>query len=448
MNGTAEHSASRDVFHTSAMTNTVKTRHRVGFVGERWPEVLETRRADFENAFLKNTGDALGIFPDKAEKITCDEEKGDTVVAFVVVHPREQRAGDIDKILRRAPYEDVWALYYAAIGTSASGPVTTFHRVGFIGNKWGDVVDKDWDRFSTAFITDTASALDVPPTDIRIVDYTVGDDIIVDIYVTHPGVDSEVEIDNKLDQYEYWRVWDLYAVGEDVVSSADMHDDPLAVMKQQPEGGVTPIASVGANYRSQPTMPPRKDYYQLNSSAPVSSSSAARGDVLPPLQVGSRSLNLSSIGARSRTQSNRSTVSQPQTHRERRLSSATRHSSRRVNLRELESELSRKQCNRAKQERQEQLNRSVERAGTLQRAKELTPHQTGSFLPPISSRNNNYVGDSRQGGDRRSPGAYSLQSNTSRTFPSSGTSNSNSDRFKPYRTPSRSPSQRRTPKRK
>jgi hypothetical protein len=431
-------------------TPTVSSRHRVGFVGERWPLILQEEKDAFTSAFIKGTADKLGFAPDTVDRVQCNNETGDTIVTFHITHPSSMPSKEIDVTLRTAPYEDVWKLYYGSVAGAAafhSGETTSFHRVGFVGNKWRDVIDRDTDRFRDAFVADTAAALDISPQAVKIADYAVAEDIVVDFYVTHRNTESDAVIDDKLDVYDYHRVWDLYGIPNEV--DERLRDVPL-VMKRSPASRRSSPASTRRLRSQEPSSrldldgtcptcqrrwsPEHLAAMQYNSysrlrAAPSNGSSngdAVIGSVkddniplthrtTPPTyqrRLRNRSPAMSSEcrtphlrsgqaetvnpprGAQTSPRAPRSlryaegnSSLVPHPPRQRRLSSATRHRQRRVNLRELESELSKKERERTYHERQEQLDREMRRSMTLSRTSlsTTTPHTSisRSFLPPI-----------------------------------------------------------------
>ncbi|KPI86567.1 hypothetical protein ABL78_4342 [Leptomonas seymouri] len=428
-------------------TAMVCTRHRVGFVGERWPIVLQDERDAFTSAFIKGTADKLGFAPDTVDKVQCDNDTGDTIVTFHIKHLSTMPSKNIDVLLRTAPYEDVWKLYYGRVaGASVPRPneIVSFHRVGFVGNKWRDVMDRDTDRFRDAFVADTAAALHISPQAVQFADYAVAEDIVVDFYVSHPSTESDEVVDDMLDSYDYHRVWSLYGISNEVDELS--RNVPL-VMKRSPTsrrlrsqkqsstslelGGPCPTCQrrwspesgqrLGPNYSPVRASPccagshgdavqgskdagtsldhrtsPSVHQRRVRNPSPATSSESrtpyqrsGQGEVVSPQRKAQTSPHVShSSRSNQNSYTNSSLVPHPPRHR--RLSSATRHRQRRVNLRELEGELSRKERERTYQERQDQLDREVRRLMTLSRtslnATSSNTSISGSFLPPIAAR--------------------------------------------------------------
>ncbi|KAL7697614.1 hypothetical protein NQL31_002662 [Lotmaria passim] len=436
----------------------VHTRHRVGFVGERWPVILQNDKDAFCAAFIKGTCEKLGFGPDAVDRVRCDNNTGDTIVTFHIAHPTSISGKEIDLTLRNAPYEDIWKLYYGSVaeaGAFHTGEITSFHRVGFVGNKWRDVIDRDTDRFRNAFAADTAAALNISPQAVSIADYAVAEDIVVDFYVTHPSTESDLKIDNKLEVYDYHRVWDLYGIPNE--ADEGQRDVPL-VMKRSPASRRSSPASTQRLWsqemisaldldgscptcrrRWSPEHPPLVPYNSHSQVRTTFSNASSNGDALrdstkddhlpavrrttppvyqrrfqssiPATSSGWRTPYLRSGQAETvrpprgaetspraprllrytgRDSNSTSSSLVPHPPRQRRLSSATRHRQRRVNLRELEGELSKKERERTYRERQEQLEREIRRSMTLSRTSlsATTPNTSisRSFLPPIPTR--------------------------------------------------------------
>ncbi|KPA84427.1 hypothetical protein ABB37_02402 [Leptomonas pyrrhocoris] len=426
----------------------VNTRHRVGFVGERWPIILKDERDAFTAAFIKGTAAKLGFAPETVDKVQSSSETGDTIVTFHIKHPSSMPSKNIDVMLRTAPYEDVWKLYYGSVNGGEelhAGETTSVHRVGFVGNKWREVIDCDNERFRNAFAVDTAAALNLSPQAVKIADYAVAEDIVVDFYVTHRDTESDAAIDDRLELYDYRRVWELYGIPNEADERS--RDVPL-VMKRSPASrhlrshesstvldlaetcptcrrrwspGHVPLVShsshlqvrftpsytssngdavqdslrEGSTPLARHTTPPRYKR-RLRNGSPAT---GAEGRT-PHLRSGEAEGGSRQWGAQTsprvpryadgghHNSTNTSLVPHPP--RQRRLSSATRHRQRRVNLRELEGELSRKERERTYHERQDQLDREMRRSMTLSRTSLSTTSPntsvSRSFLPSIPAR--------------------------------------------------------------
>ncbi|AYU82310.1 Flagellar Member 8 [Leishmania donovani] len=433
-----------------AVPETVSTKHRVGFVGNQWSTILKTQRDDFVAAFVKGTGEKLGYEPDSVTKVQCDESTGDTIVSFSVTHPSVLPRKQIDLVLRSAPYADVWKLYYKNTPPEEQetihNDVTTFHRVGFVGSKWKEVRNRGMARFIEAFAAGTATALNVTPQAVRIADYAVADDIVVDFYVTHPGTDTEEVIDAKLEQFDYQRVWDLYGIPSEAdeqqrvvpcvmkCSNASRRTSPSSTCRLRMPGTNSVSQADSVCPRCQRQFSSKQEFLQPDESSgwnpqPMHSHTSSISDAVrtalmedsysairkpsptPPLphlahryaphqrSEGQTSQQPSAHQTRGisfirgaqmtprvpwHTSVNNSLIPHPP--RQRSLSNTTRYRQRRVNLRELESELSRKQRQHKHQERQQQLDREMRRSlncSKLSMSTGPTINVSRSFLPPI-----------------------------------------------------------------
>ncbi|KAG5494507.1 hypothetical protein GH5_02530 [Leishmania sp. Ghana 2012 LV757] len=431
------------------VTGTVSTKHRVGFVGKGWTSILKTQKDEFVAAVIKGTGEKLGFALDSVDKVHCNEDTGDTIVTFHVTHPSALPSKHIDVVLRSAPYADVWKLYYESAPPETQektdAGVTTFHRVGFVGGTWKDVISRDFARFSDAFVADSATALSVTPQAVKIADYAVADDIVVDFYVSHPVADSEELIDSKLEQFDYQRVWDLYGTINQVdeqqrVVPCVMKRSPTSRLKSPPSpplvrmpltSSIFPIDGFCPSCRRR--FSPQQEFPQSGDSGscypqPVHShASSVRDTVRATLTAGSslalgRPSPLPQIARRispheswewpalqppsvQRTRGTSLTRSAqtvprapwypsgnnltPHPPRTRSPSKTKRRHQRRINLRELESEVSRRQRQRKHQERQEQLDREMRRSLNCSRSSlsaGATTNFPRSFLPTIPAR--------------------------------------------------------------
>ncbi|KAG5493741.1 hypothetical protein JIQ42_02116 [Leishmania sp. Namibia] len=431
------------------VTGTVSTKHRVGFVGKGWTSILKTQKDEFVAAVIKGTSEKLGFALDSVDKVHCNEDTGDTIVTFHVTHPNALPSKHIDVVLGSAPYADVWKLYYENAPPEAQektdAGVTTFHRVGFVGGKWRDLISRDFARFNDAFVADSATALSVTPQAVKIADYAVADDILVDFYVTHPVADSEELIDSKLEQFDYQRVWDLYGTINQVdkqqrVVPCVMKRSPTSRLKSPPSpplvrmpltSSIFPIDGFCPSCRRR--FSPQQEFPQSGDSGswypqPVHShASSVRDTVRATLTEGS-SLSLGrpsplpqiarrispheswewpalqppSVQQTRGTSLTRSAQTVPRAPwypsgnnliphppRTRSPSKTKRRHQRRINLRELESEVSRRQRQRKHQERQEQLDREMRRSLNCSRSSlsaGATTNFTRSFLPTIPAR--------------------------------------------------------------
>nr|CAJ2479804.1 unnamed protein product [Leishmania braziliensis] len=437
----------------SNVPETVSTKHRVGFVGHWWTVILKTHKDDFVAAFVRDTDEKLGYAPDSVDKVQCNEDTGDTIVTFRVTHPSTLLSKNIDLLLRSAPYADVWALYYKYAPSGAQEEtcigVTTYHRVGFVGSKWKDVLGRDMARFKDAFAADTATALNITPQVVRIADYAVADDIVVAFYVTHSVTDSEQAVDAKLELFNYQRVWDLYG---NLNEMDELQRVVPCVMKRSPASHHTSSSLSGRPWAQHTSsvsatggfcpncrgsFSPQQEFLQLGESGgwqaqSVHSHCSSSGDAVhttlmednylairrsprtPPIPQLARRFT---SHARSEMKTSQSSSVQhrggtsiahgaqmtprppwypstnsshiPHPPRQHSFSNTTRHLQRRVNLRELESELSHKQRKRKYQERQEQLDREMRRSLNCSRSSHSTGANTSvprGFLPHIPVR--------------------------------------------------------------
>ncbi|KAG5469949.1 hypothetical protein CUR178_02091 [Leishmania enriettii] len=431
------------------VTETVSTKHRVGFVGKGWTCILKTQKDEFVAAVIKGTGEQLGFALDSVDKVLCDEDTGDTIVTFHVTHPSALPSKHIDVVLRSAPFADVWKLYYenapAETQEKTDAEVTTFHRVGFVGGKWRDLISRDYARFNDAFVADSATALSVTPQAVKIADYAVADDIVVDFYVSHPVADSEELVDSKLEQFDYQRVWDLYGTVNQVdeqqrVVPCVMKRSPTSRLKSPPSpplvrmpltSSIFPIEGFCPSCRRR--FSPQQEFPQSFDSGswfsrPVhrhassvcdtvgatltegSSLALRRPSPLP--QIARRisphegcewpALQPPSVQRMRGTSLTRSAQTVPRAPwypsgnnliphppRGRSPSKTKRRHQRRINLRELESEVSRRQRQRKHQERQEQLDREMRRSLNCSRSSlsaGATANFPQSFLPIIPAR--------------------------------------------------------------
>ncbi|KAG5469592.1 hypothetical protein LSCM1_02823 [Leishmania martiniquensis] len=429
---------------------TLSTKHRVGFVGHRWTTILKMQRDDFVAAFRKGTGEKLGVEPDSVDKVQCNDDTGDTIVTFHVTHSSALPSKRIDLLLRSAPYSDVWKLYYENAPPESQEEVddgvATFHRVGFVGSKWKDLISRDLARFNDAFVADTATALSVTPQAVKIADYAVADDIVVDFYVAHAVTGSEELIDAKLEQFDYQHVWELYGTTNEVdeqqrVVPCVMKRSPTshrtspsspALLRMPLSSSLFPVDGFCPSCRRR--FSPQQELPQLGNGGgwypqPVHSHASSVGDTVratltegnsvafdrpsplppvakkltpreswelqtwqPPNVQRARGTSLTrgaQTAPRAPWYPSGNTYLVPHPPRRRSPSKTKRRRQRRIDLRELESELSRKQRQRKHQERQEQLDREMRRSLNCSRSS-LPPGTTAnlprSFLPPIPAR--------------------------------------------------------------
>eukprot|EP00796_Vickermania_ingenoplastis_P010640 gene10640-7388_t len=178
-------------------------RVRVGFQGIRWPHLLQKHREAVLSAFIQDTIAALASGAIMVDKIKAGKEG--LTVELSTLREGFQAPKELLQRLNAAPYTRIWRLYKGVRKT-----LTTFHRLGFVGEHWPYVLQGEWDAFFTGFVSDTADILSVPLTAIRVTGCSLEHGAVVDFYVTHSRKLTEAQIDTLLSPQQFRRVWTLY----------------------------------------------------------------------------------------------------------------------------------------------------------------------------------------------------------------------------------------------
>ncbi|CAD2221390.1 hypothetical protein, conserved [Angomonas deanei] len=330
----------------------ITTKHRVGFVGELWPKIIADQNAAFRACFCDDTKETLP-YDFQFMTVDCNEKRGDTVVTFSVEHPSSVKSKSVDEILRAAPYDRVWKLYYDSedpFATIVEPEFTTFHRVGFVGDKWGSVVEESWDELCRNFVGDSASVFDLGPERIRVVGYTCREnDIVLDFLAVHTETVDEKVLNGKLDSCAYKKVWDLYPTSRAGVPPSDIRR----------------VEQICPNCRSTVDVKPTKRN-------------------LPPLKRTGPAAKRSNPVSEAKRSVDQLKPCPPKVRKNsaRRPSSAARQR-RRLNLRKLEEEIAEKQMQKEKEERQNQLEREARRSRLGSRTNTPYSRSQSTTLPLI-----------------------------------------------------------------
>ncbi|KAH9577746.1 hypothetical protein LSM04_002153 [Trypanosoma melophagium] len=195
------------------------------FEGDDWDLVVGNNRGKLEDAFCKETADALDVSPNQVVVTNC--RIGSLLVDFKV---RGCRLSD-EEMLKRTDaheYREVYALYAprvrgagdasAAVGrrsldnaAGAGDLVVTAHHVGFEGPGWEGVLAEKQQDLLQAFVGDTAEYLSVDKDDVfdTVMTYADGG-LRVDFDLRHPTTLSEENVNVELEACKYKTVWALY----------------------------------------------------------------------------------------------------------------------------------------------------------------------------------------------------------------------------------------------
>ncbi|KAG5493740.1 hypothetical protein JIQ42_02115 [Leishmania sp. Namibia] len=95
---------------TSASSELAVTRHKIGFKGEEWSDIVLEHRKAIAEAFQSDTAEALGISCDDVFDISLFENS--FTVYFAVRHPGSLSKSDVKRILVTGAYLRVWKFYF------------------------------------------------------------------------------------------------------------------------------------------------------------------------------------------------------------------------------------------------------------------------------------------------------------------------------------------------
>eukprot|EP00796_Vickermania_ingenoplastis_P010646 gene10646-7394_t len=245
----------RDPSPVPVVARTVKRRLRIGFEGTEWEGLLEEEKEQFLLAFEKDTDRTLNV--PCAVRVHRVQVLRDRVVVEVDVKVRDRTSCDTAvRQLRGGSYENVWCFYRRALETSSSYEetstpssepyvVTTFHRVGYVGKGWADVLRQYSDYFLSAVVQDIGEMLGVDVNMIRVTGLSFQQGAVVDFYAAHLSSWSETEIDAILAPQRCERVWGLYREVLLAQRAARRLVAPHAAAERQPESSPETIAADG-----------------------------------------------------------------------------------------------------------------------------------------------------------------------------------------------------------
>ncbi|KAG5476496.1 hypothetical protein LSCM1_04208 [Leishmania martiniquensis] len=187
----------------------VTTSHQVGFDGDDWVYVLRDKMTELQEAFVSCTADTFNVCTEnvKNTKYTL----GGLIVDFELTHPAWLTEKEIDERLIACSYERVWDLY----GYHPWDPTKvteTSHEVCFDGPGWAAVLEFHRKELEECFQQDTATALEVQPSDVRIDGANYAKErLFMRATVTHHIFQDNELMQEQLRRYPYEAVWKLYA---------------------------------------------------------------------------------------------------------------------------------------------------------------------------------------------------------------------------------------------
>ncbi|KEG05596.1 mitotubule-associated protein Gb4, partial [Trypanosoma grayi] len=150
----------------------VWTQHHVGFEGEDWDYVLETKQDDMLFAFVGDTAEEFGMDEDHIRNVEMICENSSLLVDFEMRLPAAQSVAEAKKRLDNCKYSGLWALYEPRPAVEVK-MVTTTHEVGFEGGDWDYVLEKRSADAEKAVIIGSAQALQCERGDVS--------DVVLDV---------------------------------------------------------------------------------------------------------------------------------------------------------------------------------------------------------------------------------------------------------------------------
>ncbi|CCW70716.1 unnamed protein product [Phytomonas sp. Hart1] len=189
------------------------------FNGEDWPAVLVSRKTEFEEAFVRDVGDAMGPSP---VAVTVRDVSAETQCA--VVHYEVTLEGvfarDVDDVLRDYPFPNVWAWYHhlrknLVREPNAQGGSAVLRERDrlvhfFEGETWGDIVMRYRSKVKAAFKADKAVCLTAKVGNILIHSIETTVDGVNIVYSLKGVKRTRLEVEKKSEAYDYPKMWALY----------------------------------------------------------------------------------------------------------------------------------------------------------------------------------------------------------------------------------------------
>ncbi|EPY19331.1 mitotubule-associated protein Gb4 [Strigomonas culicis] len=180
------------------------------FKGASWEVIVEKKRNELRDAFVADTAEALDTDTEKVQLTSVYTTEGGLVVNF-----RTQKDGagyeEVARACREGEYTRTWELYRQF---SDDGFVISEHEVGFDGENWRYVVEKNKTVLVNTFVMATAEELGLQRrhvTDLKPAVDSKGVSFKFD--VKRPKEWKNKEIDTKLSECAYTAVWELYEMG-------------------------------------------------------------------------------------------------------------------------------------------------------------------------------------------------------------------------------------------
>ncbi|GET89559.1 microtubule-associated protein, putative [Leishmania tarentolae] len=188
--------------------NWVTTSHQVGFDGEDWMYVVQDKMQELHDAFVSCTAELFHMRP---EHVTNTKYTlGSLIVDFELTHPAKLDEEEIKKQLAECPYEPVWELYgyHPWVPTEV---MQTTHNICFEGPGWETVLESQREELEERFKQDTATALEVEPSDVHIDSAECAEEcLFISTTITHHIFQDNELLQEQLTRYPYEEVWKLY----------------------------------------------------------------------------------------------------------------------------------------------------------------------------------------------------------------------------------------------
>ncbi|KAK7194352.1 microtubule-associated protein [Novymonas esmeraldas] len=188
--------------------------HAKEFPGDNWEECLRNSRGEIEQAFVNDTADAAGVAAARVSvrAVTANEE-GMRVTYDVAPAEDEAEAEDgqeradegaVAAAVEAYPYPSVWALYQ-------DETITTAHALSFESPDWGYIVRRRRWELARAISDDSAEATGLLADAIVDAKMEAHDDsLAATVYITHARTLAAEDIDQRLSDAPFERVWALY----------------------------------------------------------------------------------------------------------------------------------------------------------------------------------------------------------------------------------------------
>eukprot|EP00796_Vickermania_ingenoplastis_P003951 gene3951-2814_t len=182
-------------------------RYEKTFQGPDWRRVVQNRRLDLEDHFLRDESECLRVMPNQIQLRSVRADEDGLTVRYDVAATVKISADEVNKTASY-PYPNMWALYEDA------DSMITSHEIGFEGDGWEEVLRNKYDELQHRFVRCTSDLLGLKDDDVLCLRFSTGS-LFANFDLRHPSSMSEFAINEKLSQCPFLPVWELLPLPEE-----------------------------------------------------------------------------------------------------------------------------------------------------------------------------------------------------------------------------------------